>query len=543
MQLRPYQQECLTRLYERYQAGVRRALVCLPTGAGKTVIFAAFPAFFRMKNQMLVLAHREELLDQACAKIKRANPDLRVAVEQGSRRADAACDVLVASVPTLGRKDSERLARIDPDRFLLIVVDEAHHAPAETYRRVFEHFRVFDPDTRRLVVGFTATPRRGDGAGLDAIFEEITFSRNLPEMIDAGHLAPLAGYRVETDVDISGVKTRLGDYVTAQLATAVNVSARNDLVVDVYRRTLESTPTLCFCVDVAHAHDLAAAFNAAGIAAAAVDGRMDRSERRRVLGEFSAGRLRVLCNCMVLTEGYDESSVAGIILARPTKSTLLYTQMIGRGTRLHPGKEKATVIDIVDVTRDNKLTTLPDLFGLSGQFDMEGHTTAEVRKAIEWTERNRPYVRVDLATSLSDLRYRCREINLLELQTPPAILHLTEFAWTGRGGGSYRLGLKHGREVLVAPNILGQFDVFLRRERDGAPEPLDRAPSLREALRAADDYVRVEQSDTVDLVLRARAWRNQPASLKQVNILKQKNINVPGEITKGQASHLIGMML
>ena len=157
--LRDYQLECLTAIRDRYLAGVRRQLTCLPTGSGKTVIFSEFPKFFRMKKQMLVLAHRAELLDQACDKLRQANPDLRVEIEQAGRVADPDSHVVVASVPTLGRKGSGRLPRLDPDRFFLIVVDEAHHATAKTYRRILKYFGVFEPDTPKLIVGFTATPQ------------------------------------------------------------------------------------------------------------------------------------------------------------------------------------------------------------------------------------------------------------------------------------------------------------------------------------------------------------------------------------------------
>ncbi len=274
---------------------------------------------------MLVLAHRAELLDQACDKLRRANPDLRVEIEQAGRVADPNSHVVVASVPTLGRKDSSRLLRLDPDRFFLIVVDEAHHATAKTYRRILKYLGVFESDTPKLVVGFTATPKRGDGEGLDEVFEEIVFSRTLPEMIGAGYLAPVAGFRVETDVDLSRVKTRMGDFVVSHLSQAVNVEQRNRLVVDVFSSRLKERQTLCFCVDVAHAHSLAKAFNAGGISASAVTGDMDHSERTKILTDFRRGRIRVLANCMVLTEGYDEPSVEGLSWrARPNPHSSIH---------------------------------------------------------------------------------------------------------------------------------------------------------------------------------------------------------------------------
>ena len=538
--LRDYQRECLDAILARYREGVRRQIVCLPTGTGKTVIFAHFPRFFRMKKRMLVLAHREELLDQAREKVLAANPELTVEVEQAGRRASPESDVVVASIPTLGRKNSKRLARLDPEEFYLIVVDEAHHSTAETYVRVLDHFGVLAEDTQKLLVGFTATPKRGDGQGLDKVFEEITFSRTLPEMIVAGFLSPVAAFRVETDVDLSRVRTRMGDFVTHQLSDAVNVKARNDLVVKVFGERLKNRQTLCFCVDVAHTKSLAKSFRRSGVPTTAVTGEMDPDKRKKALADFSAGRVRVLTNCMVLTEGYDESSVAGIILARPTKSTLLYTQMIGRGTRLHPGKENVTVVDIVDATKDHKLVTLPSLFGLTDEFDLEGRTTTAIQDALSWVERNRPWVRTELATSLSDLRYRCRRVNLLELNLPTELCGYAKFAWTRVGKDAYRLGLGKGESVFITPTILGQWEV-VRRGR-GRDESLGEAKAVPEAIRLAEAWVEKECKDSLGLVLLKTRWRREPASEKQKKLLKGRKIDVPKGITKGQASHLIAML-
>jgi ATP-dependent helicase IRC3 len=538
--LRNYQRKCLAAIRDRYLAGIRRQLTCLPTGSGKTVIFAEFPRYFRMKKQMLVLAHRAELLDQACAKIRLANPNLRVEVEQAGRSADPDSHVVVASVPTLGRKASKRLNLLDPDRFFLIVVDEAHHATAKTYRRILKYLGMFDPETRKLLVGFTATPKRGDGEGLDAVFQEIVFSRSLPEMISAGFLSPVAGYRVETDIDLSLVKTRMGDFVTSQLSMAVNVDARNNLVVKVFRSHLKDRKTLCFCVDVAHAHSLANAFNAEGIPAGAISGNMEGSERTRVLADFSNGTIQVLANCMVLTEGYDEPSVEGIILARPTKSTLLYTQMIGRGTRLHPGKDDVMVVDIVDVTRDHSLTTLPGLFGLSGKFDLEGHTVEEVQKALRWVETYRPWIPITKAMSLTDLRYRCRKINLFDLEIPEELLGYSRYAWVSIGKGAYRLGLSEGRAIMVAPTILGDWEVLLSRR--GGETVLASSQDIQTAIMEAENHVMENLSECVGLVTRDTRWRRDPATKKQINVLRAKKLDVPEGLTKGQASHLISML-
>lgn len=538
--LRDYQTDCLKAILDHYQAGIRRQIVCLPTGSGKTVIFSEFPRYFRMKRQMLVLAHRSELLEQARNKIKQANPDLNVDIEQADRVASPDSHVVVASVPTLGRKDTERIKRLDADNFYLIVVDEAHHATAATYVRTLEYFGAFAEDSKKLVVGFTATPKRGDGQGLDAVFDEIVFSRTLPEMIHAGYLSPVAGYRVETDIDLSGVKIRLGDFVTSQLSEAVNIDARNELVVDVYIEHLNGKQTLCFCVDVAHAHCLADAFNAKQIPSAAITGEMEKEKRVDVLEDFRGGKINVLTNCMVLTEGYDEPSVEGIIIARPTRSSLLYTQMIGRGTRLHPGKKHAAIVDIVDATRDHSLSTLPALFDLSGKFNMEGHTTAEVQRAIEWVEKERPWVPVEQALSLSDLRYRCREVDLFDLQTPEDVQDCSGFAWVKTGAKTYKLPLPDWRSITVLPTIMGNWEAVLRGP--GQSSIIAKEKNAHQTIMASDKYVKRHMPKHITLITRNTLWRNQPATSKQLAVLKARKIGVPHGLTKGQASRLIGLL-
>jgi superfamily II DNA or RNA helicase len=542
MKLRDYQLECLKSILDRYKAGVRRQLVCLPTGTGKTVIFSQFPAFFRMKRRMLVLAHRAELLNQARDKLLAANPALQVEIEQAGRTASESSNVVVASVPTLGRGRSRRLTRLDPDQFSIVVIDEAHHATAETYGRIIGHLGVARPDTNKLLVGFTATPKRSDGVGLHGVFDEISFSRAIPEMMAAGYLAPVAGYRVETDVDLSRVKTSMGDFVVSQLSRAVNVQDRNALVVKAFRELVPDRRTLVFCVDVAHALDLAAAFTQYGTAAAAVTGDTPAGERTEILASFSSGRLQVLTNCMVLTEGYDEPAVDGVILARPTKSTLLYTQMIGRGTRPHAGKTDVTVVDIVDNSIKHRLVTLPSLFGLAERFNLKGRTTAEVERAIQWVETHRPWVRTDLATDLDDLRLRCRRVDLLQLRLPGE-LAAADFAWVAVGRNSYRLGLGSGEYLTCTSTILDIWEVVLRSPDPQVNGSLVAAEGeLDRAISRAEDFVRRTRSDALGLVDLLASWRRQPATEKQIERIRRAHIEPPPDISRGQASHLIAML-
>jgi len=470
-----------------------------------------------------------------------ANPALLVEIEQSFRQAGGTSDVVVASVQTLGRKHSSRLSRLNPDEFYLIVVDEAHHAAAPSYRRILGHFGVFDRDTTKLLVGFTATPKRGDSIGLDSVFEEIPFSKSLSEMVQSGYLAPLAAFRVETDVDLSGIRTQHGDFMTSQLSRAVNVRERNDLVVRLYQEHLKGRRTLCFCVDVDHTEALAREFNRNGIPAAPVTGQTPPEERAAALANFKSGTREVLTNCMVLTEGYDESSVSGILLARPTKSALLYTQMIGRGTRLHPGKENVVIIDVVDVTRQHKLVNLATLFGLPPRFNLAGRTAIEAVQAIRWIEENRPWVRTDTAFSFDDLRYHCRRIDLLSLQTHLDIEKISNFVWMHMGSDRFRLALADGEHLAVYPNILGKWEVT-RHQKD-RDVPVAVMQDKKSAVMAADKYVSQHCKNSIPLVSRHFAWRNQPATQKQKELLLAKGLKIPAVLTKGQASHVINMLL
>src|SRR5213593_3148958 len=249
--LRPYQTEALVRLLKAYKARKRRVIVSLPTGTGKTVVFAHFPSALRMKKRLLVLAHREELLLQARDKFRSSDPDLKVEIEQAGARASAGARVVVASVPTLARGDGARLAQLRPDDFSIIVVDEAHHAVAPSYRRIFDHFGLFLSGASRYLVGFTATPRRGDHQGLGEVFEEVCYARDLREMISDGYLCPIRGWRVDTDLWLDSVKVRHGDFVESHLARVVDTPARNALLVRAYRELAGGRRTIVFCVDVA----------------------------------------------------------------------------------------------------------------------------------------------------------------------------------------------------------------------------------------------------------------------------------------------------
>src|SRR5688572_21605484 len=429
LQLRDYQAEALARVKAAYKGGKRRVLVSLPTGTGKTVVFAHFPSALKMRKRLLVLAHREELLLQAEEKFRSVDPTLKVGIERAEAFVAPDSHVVIASVPTLARSDGTRLSRFNPEDFSIIVVDEAHHAVAETYRRILHHFGLFDPATTRYLVGFTATPRRGDKQGLGEVFQEVCYAQDLRQMIAEGYLCPIRGWRVNTNLSLDDVKVRHGDFVESQLARVVNVPWRNRLLPVTYTRLANYRRAIVFCVDVQHAKDVCDVFTEAGIRAAAVWGDMPREERRAVLSRFSKGEIAVLTNCNLLTEGFDEPRINCVMLARPTKSKLLYAQMVGRGTRLHPEKKDLMVVDVVDNSRTHTLPGLYSLFNLPANMNLEGARALEVEQAIERMNQEFPWIDASRITKPEDIKLAVERIEFFNFDPPPEIAALTDNIW------------------------------------------------------------------------------------------------------------------
>jgi len=358
VQLRPYQHEAVAAVLAARREGVRRMVLALPTGAGKTVIFAEL--IRRARHTVLVLAHRDELITQARDKIEaalRRDPSDRrvVAIEQGNASAPRDAAVLVASIRSL---HEGRIGRVLAGRDLrLVIYDECHHAVADDNRRVLEQIGAFDPDWPGTLVGFTATTRRADGRGLSEVFERIVYHRTLREMIDDGYLRPLRGLRIATGVDLAAVPEAGDDFDQAALAEAIDIEQRNLLVARSIQDLARDRRTIAFCVGVAHAEHLCQALRGLGVPAGMVCGEMPKPARQRTLERFAQGALRVITNVGVLTEGFDDPGVSAIAMVRPTRSEAVYLQCVGRGMRLHPDAADCLVLDFVDLSGLRIVTT------------------------------------------------------------------------------------------------------------------------------------------------------------------------------------------
>ena len=332
MNLRPYQQQLITDIRLQYQLGHKSVLAVLPTGGGKTVCFSYIAEQAAKKgNRVLVLVHRQELLDQASRAM--TVPHGRISA---GKAMDLSHAVQVASVQTVAR----RLHLLPRDFFQLLVVDEAHHTTAGQWSKTIEHF------SQAKLLGVTATPIRGDGRGLGEHYQVMVQGPTAQQLTDDGFLAA-AKVLAPPGFDADGLRKRMGDFDTKQAEQRVGTIMGDCL--SHYRKHLPGQTAIAFCCSVAHAEAVAHLFNSNGVPAASIDGTMDTATRRQLLSDLGAGNLKVLTSCALIGEGVDVPSVGGCILLRPTASVALHLQMIGRCLRPQPGK-RAVVLDHVGNT-------------------------------------------------------------------------------------------------------------------------------------------------------------------------------------------------
>ena len=349
-ELRPYQQQARDRIHAEWDAGHTRTLLVLPTGTGKTIVFASVAADqVRAGDRVLILAHRGELLEQAADKLQRST-GLVSAVE----KADATClntwfRVVVGSVQTLQR--TARLERFPHDYFGTIIIDEAHHAITDGYRRILDYF------SGAKVLGVTATPDRGDMRNLGEVFDSLAFEYKLTDAIKEGYLCKIMAQTIPLQLDITSVTMSGGDYAVGDLGTALDPYLEQ-IAAEMARRC-KSRKTVVFLPLIKTSQKFRDLLNAHGFRAAEVNGQSD--DRRQVLADFDAGKYNVLCNSMLLTEGWDCPSVDCVVVLRPTKVRSLYSQMVGRGTRLSPGKTDLLLLDFLWMTDKHELCRPADL--------------------------------------------------------------------------------------------------------------------------------------------------------------------------------------
>lgn len=344
MEDRAYQREAKAAIFREWESGNRKTLLVLPTGTGKTIVFARVAEdCVRAGERVLILAHRAELLDQAADKIYKAT-GLMCAVE----KAEQSClgswyRIVVGSVQSLTRE--KRLQQFDNDYFDTIIVDEAHHAISDSYQNVLQYF----DDAKGL--GVTATPDRGDMRNLGSYYNSLAYEYTLPRAIKDGYLCKITAQTIPLRLDLTGVGMQSGDFKAGDLGTALDPYLHQ--IAEEMKKYCHGRKTVVFLPLIKTSQKFRDILEQAGFRAAEVNGNSD--DRAEVLADFDAGRYDVLCNSMLLTEGWDCPSVDCIIVLRPTKIRSLYCQMVGRGTRLHPGKEELLLLDFLWHTERHEL--------------------------------------------------------------------------------------------------------------------------------------------------------------------------------------------
>ena len=344
MELRSYQQEAKDAIFDQWASGVNKTLLVLPTGCGKTIVFAKVTEdCVRNGDRVLILAHRGELLEQAADKIMQTT-GLNCAVE----KAEQSClgswfRITVGSVQTLMRET--RLARFPEEYFDTIIIDEAHHCISDSYQRVLHHF----PEAK--VLGVTATPDRGDMKNLGQVFESLAYEYTLPRAIKEGYLSPIKAVTIPLRVDLTGVGVQSGDFKAGDLGTALDPYLEQ-IAAEMENYCMEKK-TVVFLPLVKTSQKFRDILVSHGFQAAEVNG--ESQDRAEVLRDFAAGKYNVLCNSMLLTEGWDCPDVDCVVVLRPTKVRSLYCQMVGRGTRLAPGKEHLLLLDFLWHTERHEL--------------------------------------------------------------------------------------------------------------------------------------------------------------------------------------------
>lgn len=510
LKLRPYQRDARKAVRAAFKEGKRRVIVAHATGTGKTVLFCRIVK--KREGRALILAHRAELIDQAAQKIK--DVGLSCGIVKAAQK-DLGADIVVASVQTLVNC-LPGLLQHGP--FNTVVVDEAHHALAATYQTILQ--AVSTPST--LVLGVTATPYRGIASeGLGDVFESIVHSYDIETAIADGYLAPIVAKQVKlAGADFSKLKTAHGDITEASASKVLRDCHAPHQIARAVKELAMPRPTLIFAPTIDVAEEIEAECGKRGVKIASVFGHTPEDKRRATLQAFSNGQLQALVNCGVLTEGYDEPRVACVAMARPTKSPVLFTQIVGRGTRLHPEKSDLLVLDFVGATHRHDLMSVakllpksqigtpiappPKISGLPPGLKRAGESP------FDWLNGAAPTIE----TQVVDL-FKGRP-----------------FAWIKTNFGYV---LDAGRETgIVALRKTGSGNWIVSVFFKGGQTPLWSGASFSYAQAHAEQYIK--DSGAAPLARRDASWRKGAMSAGQASALTAWKVPHTSAWNRGQAS-------
>ncbi|KAL2129927.1 hypothetical protein VTI74DRAFT_7091 [Chaetomium olivicolor] len=572
LKLRDYQEECIQSVLASLEKGHKRLGVSLATGSGKTVIFTQLIGRVKPRSetatQTLILAHRRELVEQAARHCSRTYPDRSIELELGKLSASGTADITVASLQSILSKD--RLSKFDPKRFKLVLVDEAHHIVSPGYLKVLDHFglRTKRPDSPHLI-GVSATFSRFDGLKLGAAIDEIVYHKDYVDMIGEKWLSDVVFTTVESKADLSQVKRKgkggSGEFDTDSLSQAVNTVELNDVVVRAwFAKAAGRKSTLVFCVDLNHVAALTQRFRHYGIDARFVTGDTPARDRAERLDAFKNGEFPVLINCGVFTEGTDIPNIDCIVLARPTRSRNLLIQMIGRGMRLHSGKQNCHIIDMV-AGLETGIVTTPTLFGLDPDemvneasadkmYELRDRKEAERDREAQARQRTTGAESTGRSYSVTFTEYDSVFDLISDTSGEKHIRFISQHAWVqvapdkfilSGPGGTY---LKLERLPDAGPDgpkfkvwEVRALPVGVSKSPYAAPREILSAVTFADAVHGSDKYA--AENYPFYIIGSRLPWRKAPATddqLKFLNKLRAEDDKLgPEDVTKGRAADMI----
>lgn len=520
---RPYQKRAKVAVLRAWREH-NRALVVMPTGTGKTIMFGSLiqHVLERTNLRCLVVAHRDELITQTVKSLRLIDAEMPVGIVKGKSN-EWQERVVVASVQSLHKKRREKIT----DPFDVIVIDEAHHAQANnTYGKVIQWSEEACSTLGRRcrTLGVTATPFRGDKRGLGAVFETLAFTYTIPAAVEDQVLCPLKAYQIRTKVNLDGCKVSAGDFNLKELTAIVNTENTNSLVASAYLRYCKGVRAVAFCVDVKHAQELARTMDEKGIRAKAVWGSMPLEERRSVLQELRDGSIDVVTNCMVLTEGFDLPELGAVLLCRPTLSLVVYQQQVGRVTRTAPGKEQGIVLDFTFNSKRMKLASLADL-----KFPGARRNDGEDFEPGDGSPRT---VFVEIKPKGQGLRsFRVELFSAKE-----DAISWTEHQFQGR---SRRFASAKKIHAIIEETKTGHVVYLVPAGKTGWEE-VERHffGQLQDAVDLAER--RLVERGALAIAKASASWKQRAPSKQQLSACKKWGVVIPDNATSGEVSALLG---
>jgi superfamily II DNA or RNA helicase len=550
--LRPYQQAAVQAITSAWQKGLTAPLAALATGGGKTTIACdlAVSHIDPATQRILVIAHTGELIRQFADRLRNQfNGRLDcMFVEPGQmfvpglglidqHTKDHNARVVVATRQSLHEKSIKKL--LTHGAIDLLIIDEAHHATLDnTYGAIVDVLKHKNPDLK--ILGLTATPKRTDKKALGTIFDDIVYTWLIPDGIDNGHLSPVTRIKVFTDVQLSDVKNTAGDYNKKRLISVLKTANWLDLAVDAFLKHIgQKRPTLAFLPAVDMSRDFAQQLRTHGIKAAHLDGTTEKTARRQTLADYAQGKLQVISNMSVLTEGYDAPRTSAIFLARPTRSPVLFTQILGRGLRPFPGKSDCLLVDLSP--EDTKALQQGTLMG-------KMVTCAQCKIDFVSGSDRCPHCGTPTPQKLTDTSSlkgvspfpdkKPVGQDLLNIKT--SIFDDAFAAWYIDSDGFLSCARSEQATFVIVPPLGdGQYPTcyhLLDVERNKTIKNITRNEDLASLLADAEGHLDRTNANLTD---KSKSWRSRPASQRQIQFLDSLGAMFSDDISKGKAAQLI----